>query len=363
MTTPTLPSHMNGVQLVGHGGLENLRYRQDLPVPQPGPGEVLIRVAAAGVNNTDINTRIGWYSKSVTGATSEIDSRQSDAAQADAGWAGTPLQLPRIQGCDCCGQIVALGAGVSAARLGERVLLRSMQEAPSGEPFDLVTLGSEFDGSFAQYCCVRASEAFAINSTLSDVELASFPCAYSTAENLLHRAQVAAGERVLITGASGGVGSAAVQLAKRRGAYVMAVCAAEKADELKRLGADEVIARTEHALANLPRDSVDVVVDLVAGGQWPRLLDVLRRGGRYAVSGAIAGPLVELDVRTLYLKDLTFFGCTYQPKEVFRNLIGYIERGEIRPLVARSYPLADIARAQEDFMAKRFTGKLVLECQ
>ena len=87
---------------------------------------------------------------------------------------------------------------------------------------------------------------------------------------------------------------------------------------------------------------------------------MLRAGGRYVTSGAIAGPLVELDVRTLYLKDLTFYGCTYQDDAVFENLIAYIERGEIRPLVARTYPLQDIRQAQEDFLAKRFTGKLVL---
>lgn len=177
---------------------------------------------------------------------------------------------------------------------------------------------------------------------------------------MLERAGVKAGERVLVTGASGGVGSAAVQLAKRRKAFVIAVCGADKADEIRALGADRVVARGQDLHAALGRDSVQVVVDLVAGPQWPELLDVLCRGGRYAVAGAIAGPLVELDVRTLYLKDLSFFGCTYQPREVFSNLVGYIERNEIRPLVAKTYPLSDIVQAQTDFMAKTFTGKLVL---
>ena len=103
-----------------------------------------------------------------------------------------------------------------------------------------------------------------------------------------------------------------------------------------------------------------MVVDLVGGPGWPALLDLLRNGGRYATAGAIAGPLVELDLRTLYLKDLTFFGCTYQPRVVFENLIGYIERGEIHSLVAKTYPLEDIVAAQEDFIAKRYVGKLVL---
>jgi NADPH:quinone reductase-like Zn-dependent oxidoreductase len=126
------------------------------------------------------------------------------------------------------------------------------------------------------------------------------------------------------------------------------------------LGVDRVVDRGADLVAELGRGSVDLVVDLVAGPDWPQLMDVLRVGGRYVTSGAIAGPLVELDVRALYLKDLTLFGCTYQDDEVFENLVGYIERGEIRPLVARTYPLSDIGEAQRDFLAKRFTGKLVL---
>jgi NADPH:quinone reductase-like Zn-dependent oxidoreductase len=103
-----------------------------------------------------------------------------------------------------------------------------------------------------------------------------------------------------------------------------------------------------------------VVVDLVAGAAWPSLLEVLRRGGRYATAGAIAGPMVELDVRTLYLKDLTLIGCTFQDDIVFENLVGYIERGEIRPIVAQTFLLSEIGAAQEAFLAKKFTGKLVL---
>ena len=167
-------------------------------------------------------------------------------------------------------------------------------------------------------------------------------------------------ERVLVTGASGGVGSAAVQLAKRRGAHVVAIASATKAETLRAIGADEVVDRGADLVAAVGRDSIDAVIDLVAGPAWPAFLDVLRRGGRYATAGAIAGPLVELDVRTLYLKDLTFFGCTFQDEAVFENLVAYIERGEIRPLVAKTFALRDIRQAQEEFLAKAFVGKLVL---
>jgi NADPH:quinone reductase-like Zn-dependent oxidoreductase len=177
---------------------------------------------------------------------------------------------------------------------------------------------------------------------------------------MLQRAGLKAGERVLITGASGGVGSAAVQLAKRRGAEVFAVAGAAKHEAVLALGADYVLPREARLAVTPGMGTIDLVVDLVAGPQWPALIETLVKGGRYAVAGAIAGPLVELDVRTLYLKDLTFFGCTFQEDVVFANLVRYIERGEIRPVVARTYPLDDIVAAQKDFLAKDFTGKLVL---
>ena len=356
----TTPATMKGVQLIGHGGLDQLVYREDIPTPQPKKGEVLLKVLAAGVNNTDINTRIGWYSKQVTGDTnSGADQGYDELDATTATWSGSALQLPRIQGADVCGEVIAVGTGVSSERIGERVLVRTMQQHPT-KPFVCITFGSEYDGGFAQYTCALSNEAYAVNTPWSDVELASIPCAYSTAENMLHRAGLKPGERVLITGASGGVGSAAVQLAKRRGAYVIAVAGVTKHDDVKALGADQLVARGDDLVAAIGADAVDVVVDLVAGPDWPQLLDVLRRGGRYATSGAIAGPMVELDVRTLYLKDLTFFGCTYQDHIVFTNLVSYIEAEEIRPVVAHSYPLKQIHQAQTDFMNKGFTGKLVL---
>ena len=356
------PDRMAGVVLVGHGGFDKLVFREDLPLPEPGPNDVLIEIGAAGVNNTDINTRTAWYSKAVReGTESGGESGFGEGVDEDGSWSGDPVAFPRIQGADGCGRIVAVGEGVSPARIDERVLVRTMMERPGEETeFDCWTLGSECDGAFAQYLAVPAVEAFSIDCDWSDAELASIPCAYSTAENLLHRAALGEGERVLITGASGGVGSAAIQLAKRRGAEIVAVSGAAKAAEVQALGASQVVDRDADLVEAVGRDSVDVVVDLVAGPSWPSLLEVLRRGGRYATAGAIAGPLVELDVRTLYLKDLTFFGCTYQPRVVFENLVGYIERGEIAPLVARTYPLKDIVEAQEDFLAKRHVGKLVL---
>jgi len=360
MAIPRIPDTMAAVILTGHGGPEKLEYRTNTKVPSPAPGEVLVRVAAAGINNTDINTRIGWYSKGIkTGTgTGPGEGRQDE----DASWSGVPLQFPRIQGADCCGHIVAVGENVDPKRIGERVLVRNMlRHYVDYRPYECWTFGSECDGGFAHYAKAPANETYKVDCDLSDIELGAIPCAYSTAEGMLHRAGVKANERVLITGASGGVGSAAIQLSKRRGAYVTAVAGRNKANEMRALGADQVVPREESILTHVSKDTFDVVVDLVAGQAFPELLDVLKRGGRYAVAGAIAGPIVELDVRSLYLKDLSFFGCTFQEDEVFTNLISYIERGEIRPHIGKVYPLKEIAAAQEHFLSKATAGKIVLQ--
>ena len=356
-----IPRTMHAVQLLGHGGFDMLKYGDDIPVPSPAADEVLIEVGAAGVNNTDVNTRIGWYAKEVTTATADADNDPAlggSPSEIQGGWAGA-LDFPRIQGADIAGSIVAVGAEVDAARLGDRVIVRSMQSTDD-EPATLRTIGSEMDGGFAQFVTVTATEAFTIESTMSDAELASFPCAYSTAEGMLHKIGLAAGERILITGASGGVGSAAIQLAKRRGAEVVAVASQAKWPDLQLLNPDRLVDRGADLLGEFGENAFDAVADVVAGPGWPTLLDVLKPGGRYVTSGAIAGPIVELDVRTLYLKDLTLTGSTLQPRIVFENLVRYIEDGDIAPVVSNTYPLSDIVRAQSDFLEKTFAGKLVL---
>jgi len=357
----SIPERMAAVLLTAHGGFEALQYRDDVALPVPRADEVLIKVSAAGINNTDINTRIGWYSKKVGGDTNSGGATGfAGVDDADASWSGVPLEFPRIQGADCCGVIVAAGSAVDPSRVGERVIVRNMLRSyVDYRPFECWTFGSECDGAFAQYTKAPARETYRVDCDWSDAELASIPCAYSTAENMLQRA-AAGSERVLVTGASGGVGSAAVQLAKRRGAHVTALASAAKRDALLALGADLVIERNADLPAALGGQHIDLVVDLVAGTGWPALLEGLRRGGRYVTAGAIAGPLVQLDVRTLYLKDLTLIGCTFQEDAVFENLVGYIERGEIRPLVAATFPLRDIVTAQQQFLDKGFVGKLVL---
>lgn len=353
----SIPATMRAVLLTGNGGFDKLDLRNDVPVPNPGPNEVLIKIGAAGVNNTDINTRIGWYSKAVAEATEAGAATGIDGAE-DDGWSGTAFQFPRIQGADACGRIVAVGSGVDPLRIVERVLVEPVFRGETR--FEVRYFGSEVDGGFADYACVPAVHAHRIESDLSDAELASFPCAYSAAENMLSRIGLAKDERILVTGASGGVGSAAVQLARRRGAEVVAIASADKADAVLALGAGRVVTRDADMTAEFGNEYFDAAIDIVGGAQFGAILNVLKRGGRYGVAGAISGPIVDLDLRTLYLKDLRLFGCTVLDPEVFANLIGYIERGEIRPLVSATYKLAEIVAAQEAFLTKRHVGKIVL---
>ena len=355
----TLPTVMRAVLLTGNGGFEKLEYRDDVPVPLAGAGEVLIKIAAAGVNNTDINTRIGWYSKAVAEAT-EVGGASGIAGAENDGWSGVAFHFPRIQGADACGRIVAVGEGVAASRIGSRVLVEPVFRAEGAALASAIYFGSERDGAFAEFAVAPSRHAHAVDCEWSDAELASIPCAYSAAENMLTRAGLAAGETVLVTGASGGVGSAAVQLAKRRGARVIGVAGADKAAAVRAIGADRTIDRGADLLNELGRESVEVVIDVVGGSQFDELLQLLKRGGGYAVAGAIAGPIVSLDLRTLYLKDLRLLGCTVIESTVFPNLVSYIERGEIRPLVAATYPLNEIVAAQQAFLEKAHIGKIVL---
>lgn len=351
---------MAAVVTTGNGGYDMLDYRQ-VPIPEPGPEEVLLQVLAAGVNNTEINTRLGWYSSSVTDSTDSTADHQAREAQqkADGGWnEATPF--PFIQGTDCCGRVVKAGRQENSRLVGSRVIVRACMRPNGYDSMDNVWMASDFDGAFAQYVKVPASEVFPVDCDWSHEQLATIPCAYGTAENMLHRARVGREDHVLVAGASGGVGSATVQLAKRRGARVTAICGASKADQVRSIGADAAIDRNSDIVEALGENTVDVVVDNVAGPGFPAMLKVLKRGGRYASSGAIAGPMVSLDMRDMYLKDITLIGCTAWDEPVFANLISYIERGEIRPLVAQVFPLEQIADAQREFMKKTHFGNFVL---
>ncbi len=349
---------MRAVVLTGHGGLDKLEYRTDVPVPTPAAGDVLVAVSACGMNNTDINTRIGWYAKHVTGATGD----GASTGDSDGSWGGG-LTFPRIQGADPAGRIVAVGDGVNVDRIGERVLVDAWLRDPRGSLDKARYLGSEVDGGYAEYVVVPSTNAHRVDTELSDIELASFPCSYATAEHMLERAGVQEDQWVLVSGASGGVGGALIQLAKRRGARLAALTSAGKLEAVGRLGADVVLDRAMPDLADAVRDAtggVDVFADVVGGELFPPLLETVKRGGHYTTAGAIAGPIVPLDLRTLYLNDLTMHGATVLPPRVFSNLVSYIEQGEIRPVVAATFPLTDLPQAQQEFLSKDHVGAFVI---
>ena len=351
---------MKAVVTTGNGGYDKLEYRQ-VPVPTLAPGEVLLQVLAAGVNNTEINTRLGWYSSAVTTGTEDAAAAEEEKAKAkaDGGWSEA-TSFPFIQGTDCCGRVVAVAPGEDESTIGSRVLVRPCMRRSGFGSMENIWMASDFDGAFAQFVKVPAREAFVVDCDWSDIELGTIPCAYGTAENMVHRATVCDGAHVLVTGASGGVGSAVVQLVKRRGAIVTAIAGKAKMEQVRSIGSDRVVARGDDIVVSLGENSVDVVVDNVAGPAFGGLLKVLKRGGRYVSSGAIGGPLVTLDVRTFYLKDLTLIGCTAWDEPVFPNLISYIERGELRPLVAKTFPLERIADAQREFLEKKHFGNFAL---
>jgi alcohol dehydrogenase len=229
---------------------------------------------------------------------------------------------------------------------------------------DIDYMGHGRDGGYAEYMTLPADNAHVVDTDLTDVELATFCCAYLTGEHMLERVALKAGERILITGASGGVGSGIVQLARARGAVPYAVVGAGKEQALRNIGAEAVVTRGGDLVADVTRATdgapIDVVADLVGGAMFNDLLKILRPEGRYTTAGAIGGPVVQLDLRTMYLKQLQLHGSSQGTRADFRRLVRYIEQKKVRPLVGGVYRLSDFHRAQTDFMAKGFVGKLVV---
>ena len=356
---------MKAFVLKGHGDFDQLQWHEDWPIPVAEGDEVVIRVGACGLNNTDINTRTAWYSKAVSENTTGGAFEEAD--DEDATWGGAPVTFPRIQGADVVGEVVSVGPDGDASLSGKRVMidtwLRDWSDPTNRDKCGYY--GSECDGGFAEYTKISQKHVHVVNSPLTDSELATFATSYITAENMLERAQVSAGDTVLITGASGGVGSALIQLVNRRGATSIALSSQSKMDELKALGAHHVIDRDvtnlKAALKDaIGKDTVSVLADVVGGPQWPLWLDTIERGGRLTCAGAIAGPMVDFDLRTFYLRDLTFTGATIVPVGLFAKLVSYIEKGEIKPLLAASYPLSELHDAQRAFIAKSHIGNIVV---
>lgn len=340
-----MPSTMTAAVTFGHGGPEMTEVRSDWPVPIPEKGQAVVRVTAAALNNTDIWSRSGAY-----GTIENPD--------AVAGWKGVPLEFPRIQGIDAVGVVEKVGRGVDRGWVGRRVLVDPIVRYDKNFPMEI--MGSETDGGFAQYHLTTEAQLHGVtDSPLSDAELACLPTAYGTALAMINRAGCTAGERVVVTGSSGGVGSAAIQLLLARRCHVIARTSAGMAETVMSSGVAEISVRDRDSIAAI--GEVDAVVDVVGGDDFGELLDRLRDGGRMVTAGAIAGPVVPFDIRRLYLRQRTLIGSTMHTPDDFVELAAIARAGSLQPIVGGTYPLSAIAEAQARFVSKDFVGKLVLE--
>jgi len=350
----SVPTTMKAMLLTGHGGPEKLEFRDNFRVPEIASDEVLVKVGACGINNTDIWVREGAYGS-------------SDDPDEVASFGDSPLQFPLIQGADIAGVIVATGNEVASSRVGQRVMVDFGIYAAEGDDIPSHDyIGSGRPGGFAEYVAVPADNAHVVDTDLSDAELATFCCAYITGEHMLRRAHVSAGDRVLVTGASGGVGSGVIQLCRARGAIPFVVVGPGKEQAVKDIGAENTVNRgQDNLIEEVDRmtggQSIDVVVDTVSGPMLPSLIEILRPQGRYVTCGAMGGPIVEIDMRRIYLKNLELFGASQGTRRDFRAIREFAISGAIKPLLAKTYKLHDLGQAQQDFKMKNFVGKYVVE--
>ncbi len=363
-----IPDKMSAVQLIGHGGTDQLVYRDDVAVPRPGEGEVLVKVTATAKNNTDRKVREGLYPTE----------RDDDIASFQIGGAPT-LQFPRIQGADVVGRVAAVGPGVDETRIGERGLLDFNIYADERRDINLTPdyYGHGRDGGFAEYIAVPSDQFHAVpNPELADAELAVMGmCSYQTALHMLNAASVDAGEQVLVTGASGGVGTALIQLCRLLGAVPHAVSSPGKTQALLNLGAESVVDRT--GVTDWPRavnDAtggrvIDAVMDLAGGAMTNPLIDVMiqrmaerRTYPRLSIAGASAGNVTEILWTRIYLYQVQVFGVSHGTRDEADQLIEWIRDGSLRPVLHGTFRLSDIHRAEEYFVGRGsdYIGKMAI---
>ncbi|MFD4554583.1 zinc-binding dehydrogenase [Streptomyces sp. NPDC058469] len=341
---------MRAVRITRHGGPEVLELTQ-VTVPAPRAGEVLVQVSAVALNNTDLWTREGAYG------------RPGDP-KALSGWRG-PIDFPRIQGADVAGRIVAVGTGVEGSLVGRRVVVDpAIYDSDGPDAHAVGLMGSERDGGYAEYVTAPVERVHDVTeSPLTDDQLATLPTAYGTALGMIERGRLQKGETALVTGASGGVGLALVQIARARGARVLAISSGTKIDAVREAGAHEVVDRAgdvAEQIRTAAPEGVDVALDVVAGELVSEGLPLLREGGRWVIAGALGGYDVTFDVRRLYLHNAQVIGSSMHTPTHFDLLMDLARRAEVQPVIAATFPLDQAARAQEELSRRGHVGKIVM---
>ncbi len=341
---------MKAVIFRQHGGPEVLEYT-DFPTPEPKAGEVLVRLRAAALNHVDVTVRKGWPA--------------------------LKIELPHICGADGAGDVAALGPGVEQLRLGDRVVINAnlgcghCDYCLSGRDNMCRTwnlLGETVRGTYAEYVALRERQLYQLPPNFDYHDAAAAALVYQTAwHSLITRGNLKAGETVLIVGASGGVNTASIQVAKFSGARVFVVGSNERKLELARqLGADVQIDRSRQEdwskavfLAN-DRSGVDVVVDNV-GTTFMLSLRALRKGGRLLTVGSTAGQRFEIDNRYIFSRQLSIIGSTMSNLKDFRTVMGQLVAGKLKPVRDQIFALKDAAAAQRRLEADEQLGKITLE--
>ncbi len=333
-----------------HGDLDVLRY-EEVATPEPGPGQVLVRVRACALNHLDV-----WVRR---------------------GWPGLKLAMPHWCGADVAGEIAALGEGVTGWEIGCRVVvdpginMATDEFTRRGEDSlspDYIILGEQVRGGQAEYVVVPAANLAAIPDGWDFPQAAAPLLVGLTAwRMLIHRAALRAGESILIVGAGGGVNSMAIQIAKLAGATVYALTSSEeKMEKARQLGADVVLnyredpqwSKTLYSLTD--RRGVDVVVDNVGQATLMQSLRAVRRGGRIVIVGNTSGPLCQVDLRFIFGKQVSVIGSTMGSHQDFRDVLALLWAGKLKPVIDRIMPLSEGRRAFEVLERGEQFGKIVL---
>jgi alcohol dehydrogenase len=332
--------------LQGHGDLDQLVYREDFPDPEVGSGEVLVRIGAVSVNYHDIFTRRGMP--------------------------GIKIRFPMITGSDVAGEVVRSSPDVQGWKAGDRVLINPVRY---GERMSL--LGETTPGGKAEFVSVAASQLIRLPDAVNFRDAACIPLAYGTAHRMIvTQGRVGPGDRVLVLGASGGVGTACVQLCKLAGAEV-AACAgsAEKLTVLARQGADHLINHTQENFLDavmriwgkpkladrLGTNGATVVVNFTGGDTWPPSLRCLARGGRLLTCGATAGFDAQMDLRFVWTFEYRILGSNGWELDDLQRMIDLLATRRIQPVIDRVLPLEQAAEAERLLERREVTGKVVIE--